>query len=115
MDALLEACANYSRNNDPKRNGSLHADMLHAIAAKERLCLELREQLHHLRQDDAEFARLAEEYEALDKRICRIEDGVETLDDAALTALKLERVTLKDDIARDLRRASGSCCGGCCG
>ena len=61
------------------------------------------------------FARKAEEYEALDKRICRIEDGVETLDDAALTALKQERVTLKDDIARDLRRASGSCCGGCCG
>lgn len=76
---------------------------------------EHRAELQRLRQDDAQFARQAEEYEALDKRICRIEDGVETLDDAALTALKQERVTLKDDIARDLRRASGSCCGGCCG
>ena len=76
---------------------------------------ELRNELQRLRQNDEQFSRQAEEYEALDKRICRIEDGVETLDDAALTALKLERVTLKDDIARDLRRASGSCCGGCCG
>ncbi len=77
---------------------------------------EKLEQLHKLRQEDPAFALKAEQYEALDKQICRVEDGVETLDDAALNALKLERVTLKDDIARDLKRASGgSCCGGCCG
>ncbi|EIK53578.1 hypothetical protein YO5_07097 [Stutzerimonas stutzeri TS44] len=77
---------------------------------------EKREQLQKLRQEDPVFARKAEEYEALDKQICRVEDGVETLDDAALSALKQERVNLKDDIARDLKRASGgSCCGGCCG
>ncbi len=76
---------------------------------------EKREQLQKLRQEDPVFARKAEEYEALDKRICRVEDGVETLDDAALSALKQERANMKDDIARDLKRASGSCCGGCCG
>lgn len=76
---------------------------------------EKREQLHLLRQQDPAFARKAEQYEALDKQICRVEDGVETLDNDALSALKLERVTLKDAIARDLKRASGSCCGGCCG
>ncbi len=76
---------------------------------------EKREQLQKLRQEDPVFARKADEYEALDKRICRVEDGVETLDDAALNALKQERVNLKDDIARDLKRAGGSCCGGCCG
>ena len=76
---------------------------------------EKREQLQKLRQEDPVFARKAEEYEALDKRICRVEDGVETLDDAALSVLKQERVNMKDDIARDLKRASGSCCGGCCG
>ncbi|WFC95325.1 hypothetical protein MBRA1_001972 [Malassezia brasiliensis] len=63
VDALLEACANYSRSNDPKRSGSLHADMLHAIAAKERLCLELREQLHneeaHLKALQTAWQRLA--------------------------------------------------------
>lgn len=77
---------------------------------------EKLEQLHKLRLEDPAFARKADQYEALDKQICRVEDGVETLDDAALNALKLERVALKDDIARDLKRASGgSCCGGCCG
>ena len=76
---------------------------------------EKREQLQKLRQEDPVFARKADEYEALDKRICRVEDGVENLDEAALNALKLQRVNLKDDIARDLKRASGSCCGGCCG
>ena len=74
---------------------------------------EKREQLQKLRQDDPAFARKADEYEALDKRICRVEDGVETLDDSALNALKQERVAMKDDIARDIKRASGSCCGGC--
>ncbi|HAW63466.1 YdcH family protein [Stutzerimonas frequens] len=76
---------------------------------------EKREQLQKLRQEDPAFARKADEYEALDKRICRVEDGVETLDDIALNALKQERVAMKDDIARDIKRASGSCCGGCCG
>ena len=76
---------------------------------------EKREQLQKLRQEDPAFARKADEYEALDKRICRVEDGVETLDDIALNALKQARVAMKDDIARDIKRASGSCCGGCCG
>jgi len=76
---------------------------------------EKREQLQKLRQEDPAFARKADEYEALDKRICRVEDGVETLDDSALNALKQERVAMKDDIARDIKRASGSCCGGCGG
>lgn len=76
---------------------------------------EKREQLQRLRQQDTAFARKADDYEELDKRICRVEDGVETLDDSALNALKQERVAMKDDIARDIKRASGSCCGGCCG
>jgi uncharacterized protein YdcH (DUF465 family) len=76
---------------------------------------EKREQLRQLLQQDPAFARKADAYEALDKQICRVEDGAEALDDEALSALKLERVVLKDAIARDLKRAGGSCCGGCCG
>lgn len=72
---------------------------------------ELREQLHELRQDDRQFAQLADEYEALDKRICRIEEGSELLGDAALAGLKQSRVALKDDLARRLKRAAGQCCG----
>lgn len=72
---------------------------------------EQREALHQLRQADAEFARQADAYEALDKRICRVEAGVERLDDATLSSLKLSRVALKDDLARRLKRAVGQCCG----
>ncbi len=72
---------------------------------------ELRAELHALRQGDAGFARLAEEYEALDKRICRIEDGVETLNDEALSVLKQQRVALKDQVARQLKKSVGQCCG----
>ncbi|WP_277372930.1 DUF465 domain-containing protein [Pseudomonas sp. AA-38] len=72
---------------------------------------ELRETLHRLRQEDSQFARQADEYEALDKRICRVEDGIEPLDDLSLQALKLNRVALKDDLARQLKRANGQCCG----
>ncbi len=72
---------------------------------------EKREQLQKLRMEHPVFARKTEEYEALDKRI----SSAVNIDDAALEALKQERETLKDDIARDLKRASGSCCGGCCG
>lgn len=72
---------------------------------------EQREALHELRQHDGEFARLAERYETLDKRICRIEEGIEVLADDALSALKQERVTLKDEVARQLKKVAGQCCG----
>ncbi|MGG2395780.1 YdcH family protein [Pseudomonas sp. SH1-B] len=72
---------------------------------------EDRVTLQRLRQEDALFARQAEEYEALDKRICRVEDGIELLDDVSLQALKLNRVALKDELARQLKRANGQCCG----
>lgn len=72
---------------------------------------EQREALHTLRQQDSAFARLAENYEALDKRICRIEEGIELLADDALGQLKQERVALKDEVARRLKKAAGHCCG----
>lgn len=72
---------------------------------------ELRGALHQLRQGDADFARLADTYETLDKRICRIEADSETLADDALLALKQERVGLKDEVARRLKRSAGQCCG----
>ncbi|TBU90975.1 GTP-binding protein [Stutzerimonas kirkiae] len=76
---------------------------------------ERRELLHELRQSDPHFAQKALQYEDLDKRICRVEDGLELLDDTALHTLKNDRVALKDEIARQLKRASGSCCGKCGG
>ena len=76
---------------------------------------EQRAELHDLRQADPDFARLTEDYEALDKRICRIEDGIELLADDALTVLKRERVELKDQVAKRLAAPAAQCCGCCKG
>ena len=76
---------------------------------------ELREQLHTLRQQGSHFARLADEYEVLDKRICRVEDGIDVLDDGALSTLKAERVAMKDELSRQMKKAAEpeGCCGKC--
>jgi uncharacterized protein YdcH (DUF465 family) len=76
---------------------------------------EQRAELRDLRQTDPDFARLADEYEALDKRICRVEDGVELLADDALALLKRERVDLKDQVAKRLAPPAAQCCGCCKG
>lgn len=76
---------------------------------------EQHEQLHSLRQSDPKFAELATQYEALDKQICRIEDGVELLAEDALTALKQQRVSLKDQVVSRLKSAAEPCCGCCQG
>ena len=62
--------------------------------------------LRKLMQGDARFARLAQEYEALDKRIYEIEDGRSAADDLTLQGLKLQRVGLKDEIADLLQEAT---------
>jgi uncharacterized protein len=72
---------------------------------------EQREALHELRLQDGAFARLADSYEVLDKRICCIECGIEMLADEGLNQLKQERVALKDEVARRLKKAAGQCCG----
>jgi len=74
-----------------------------------------RQQLQKLRRDNPLFARKAEEYEALNLSILRVEIGEQALDEAMLAVLRQERMALQDDIAAELKRASGSCCGGCCG
>lgn len=72
---------------------------------------EKREQLQKLCQENPTFARKAEEYEAMAQRI----SSGENLDDAVLEALKQEQAALKNDITKQLKHSSGSCCGGCGG
>ena len=74
---------------------------------------QLREELHNLRLADAGFARLASDYEALDKQICRAEDGIDLLTDEQLSELKQRRVSLKDEVASKLNASTKTCCGGC--
>ncbi|HAB64588.1 MULTISPECIES: YdcH family protein [Pseudomonadaceae] len=76
---------------------------------------EKQAQLLKLRQQNPSFASKTDAYEALDQKIRSAEAGAVTLDDEALSALKQEQVTLKNDISRELKHASGSCCGGCGG
>ena len=65
---------------------------------------ELTAQLHALLSSDGHFARLAEEYEELDKRIYEVESGRVAIDEMLLLGLKMQRVSLKDELAGILRR-----------
>jgi|GEM_PF-61936 len=76
---------------------------------------EKQAQLLKLSQENPAFSRKADDYEALSLRIRSLEDASGAADDAELEVLKQEQLALREDIARDLKRASGSCCGRCCG
>ena len=59
---------------------------------------EHRDLIEKLRADDAEFARLYQEYDALDDEILKIEQNVEPVSDAYAEELKMKRVHLKDQL-----------------
>lgn len=67
---------------------------------------EFQAQLRSLLSGDGHFARLAEEYEALDKRIYEVESGRVAIDEVLLLGLKMQRVNLKDELAGYLRKAT---------
>jgi uncharacterized protein YdcH (DUF465 family) len=64
---------------------------------------EHHDAIHKLKVDSAHFRRLMDEYEAVDKEIFRMEEGIETPEDAVLTEEKKKRLDLKDQIADMLR------------
>ena len=66
---------------------------------------EHREALHALKLGNPHFQKLMDAYENRDKEIVRMEEGIETPDDATLTDLKKQRLDLKDQIAEMLRAA----------
>ncbi|WP_018150545.1 YdcH family protein [Leeia oryzae] len=59
---------------------------------------ELRDQIHVLKTGNAHFAKLFDEYENVDKAVCRAEDGLEALSDVALEDMKKQRLQLKDKL-----------------
>ena len=67
---------------------------------------EQRDALHALKLENAHFQRLMHSYEDIDKEIGRMEEGIETPADEVLTALKKERLDLKDQIADMLREVN---------
>jgi uncharacterized protein YdcH (DUF465 family) len=59
---------------------------------------ELRDRIHTLKTSSAHFARQLSEYEALDREVIRIEEGIEHRSDEALEHLKMRRGRLKDEL-----------------
>ena len=57
---------------------------------------ELREEIHRLKLQDSEFRELFDAYHELDRRIYRIEQDIEPVQDALAAQLKRRRVLLKD-------------------
>ena len=57
-----------------------------------------RELLTQLKQNDAHYARLADEYHEVNRQVHRIEAEAEAASDDRLEALKKRRLALLDDI-----------------
>lgn len=66
---------------------------------------EHAEAIHVLKTKNAHFARIAEDYHALNRAIHRMETNVEPADDATIEDLKRKRLALKDEIAGFLATA----------
>ncbi len=63
------------------------------------------EKIHALKISNAHFARLADEYHALNREVHRAETGVEPVGDLVETEMRKKRSHLKDEIARMLADA----------
>ncbi|MFK7851253.1 MAG: YdcH family protein [Akkermansiaceae bacterium] len=67
---------------------------------------EHRETIHRLKQENAHFQRLMDEHEVIDKEIVRMEENIETPEDAVLTEEKKKRLKLKDDLLTMIHQAN---------
>ena len=63
------------------------------------------EKIAALKQTDAHFARLVDEYHEVNRAVHRAETQVEPVGDAHETDLRRRRMQLKDEIGRILRDA----------
>jgi uncharacterized protein len=63
---------------------------------------EAAEAVHRLKAENAHFARLADDYHAVNREIHRIEADVEAASDARAEELKKRRLALKDQISQIL-------------
>lgn len=67
---------------------------------------EYKDAIHQLKTKDAHFARLFEEYHAVNREVHRAEQEIETLSDAAMEELKKKRLGLKDQLFAMLQKAA---------
>ena len=62
----------------------------------------LKDKIHALRGSNAHFAKLFEQYDALNRAIAKFEGGVGAITDEALEVEKKKRLRLKDEISQML-------------
>jgi hypothetical protein len=74
-----------------------HHDLLHELP-------EHKETIHALKVGDNHFARLFDEYHAVDKEIRRAEQEIETISDEHADELKRRRLQLKDELFQMIRK-----------
>lgn len=63
------------------------------------------EKIHDLKTSNAHFAKLMEDYHAVNRAVHRAETGVEPMEQLEETALRKQRMHLKDQIAGMLAKA----------
>ena len=63
------------------------------------------ENIHKLKVSNAHFARLADEYHAINRDVHNAESGVTPVDQFAETEMRKKRAALKDEIFRMLNDA----------
>lgn len=61
--------------------------------------------MHKLREKDAHFARLTDEYHEVNRTVHRAETDVEPTDDLHMAELRKQRMQLKDEIFSELQKA----------
>ena len=66
---------------------------------------EHRDAIHELKMKDRRFARLFDDYHAVNHEVHRIETGVENTSDEYLESRKLHRLQLKDELYRLIKSA----------
>jgi uncharacterized protein YdcH (DUF465 family) len=63
------------------------------------------ERIHALKEENAHFARLVEEYHAVNRAVHRAETGIEPCEELAEVEMRKTRMRLKDEIAALLAKA----------
>ncbi len=64
---------------------------------------DFAEKMHALKSSDTHFAKLAEEYHAVNRQVHRAETNVEPMEQLAEDQLRKQRAALKDQIYAILR------------
>ncbi len=69
---------------------------------------EHADRMHKLKTEDAHFAKLFDDYHAINRTIHRAETNVEPVEELTEVAMRKQRVALKDEIYRILAAAAAA-------